>query len=65
MYVVKSKMFLGVTCVGDFTPGITAAPGIHWYPVCLALRNSSATITVAYTLPVMQDGQPNLQIYTC
>ena len=50
MYVVKSKMFLGVTCVGDFTAGITAAPGIHWYPVCLALRNSSAAVKVAYTL---------------
>ena len=50
MYVVKSKMFLGVTCVRDFTTGITAAPGINWYPVCLALRNSSAAVKVAYTL---------------
>ena len=50
MYVVKSKMFLGVTCVGDFTAGITAAPGIHWYPVCLAIRNSSAAVKVVYTL---------------
>ena len=29
-------------CVGDFTAGITAVPGIRWYPDCLALRNSSA-----------------------
>ena len=50
MYVVKSKMFLGVTSVGDFTAGITAAPGIHWYLVCLALRNSSVAVKVAYTL---------------
>ena len=44
MYVMESKMFLGVMCAGDFLEETTAVPSVHWYSVYLALGNSSAAV---------------------
>ena len=37
-------------------------PGVCWYPVCLALKNSSAAVKALHGIPVMQDGQPYLEM---